>query len=36
MRLPEISKTIQVPEDVDVSLEGKKVKRQRRQRVLNT
>jgi len=25
MRLPEISKTIQVPDDVDVSLEGKKV-----------
>ena len=25
MRLPEISKTIQVPEDVDVSLEGKKI-----------
>ena len=25
MRLPEISKTIQVPEDVDVTLEGKKI-----------
>jgi len=25
MRLPEISRTIQVPEDIDVSLEGKKV-----------
>ena len=25
MRLPEISKTIQVPDNVDVSLEGKKV-----------
>jgi hypothetical protein len=36
MRLPEVSKTVQVPDNVTLSVDGKKINVQRRQRNINT